>query len=246
MARLGPAQAEAARAVASVGTTVDNLPSERSAAWFIDIMERRQLPDKDGVSGEERARRALQLIKADALTQRQVSKAIDEFKSCPLKPATPVSEEPSLDPVAAAMDSVPSGYYAVKEPKTGELRFFRLKQGRKSGVYWIHLQHGPEETELYPNHANAIMRGIMRDPAGAMRLYGRHIGCCGKCGARLTNRISRLLDIGPVCGGHFYDPEIWRAMQRAAREALKRAGLDPDVDVEDTDDLDKVREAARL
>lgn len=241
MARLGPAQAQAAREAAGESASDPNAPSEKSAEWFRDIMTRRRIPGKDGVSGAERAVTALKLIDDGVLTQRQVSKAIDEFKGCPLK----ASEEAPPGSVAAAADLVPSGHYAVKHPD-GQLRFYRLKQGRKSGKFWIHVEHGPEETELWPNTAGMVMAMIMADPTEAARAYGRHIGCCSRCHIRLTNRISRLLDFGPVCGGHYYDPEIWKQLQRRAREACLRAGIDPNTDVEDTDDLDRIRSAARL
>jgi hypothetical protein len=244
MARLGPAQAAAAR---QDERRADG-PSQKSAEWFRDIMTRRQLPDKDGVTGAQRALQALALLDAGELTQRQVSQTIDAYKHCPLIQApesAPVAVQGS--PAGSALtDTVPDGHYALKTD-SGELRFYRVKQGRKPGKYWIHVEHGPEETELYPSTARDVMLEILAEGARECALrYGRHIGCCSKCKARLTNRISRLVEFGPVCGGHYYDEEIWKRMRAQARDALRRAGLDPDADVEDTDDIEAIREQLRM
>lgn len=145
-------------------------------------------------------------------------------------------------------DDLPAGHYAIKNAE-GQLRFYHLWRGdRNPNFVKMYVEHGPNDSEIpfASFEFKAIIKSIAEDPAAAARLYGRHIGACSRCAKRLTNRISRLLDIGPVCGGHFYDEEIWKAMKRNARQALRDAGLDPDADVEDTDDLDRIRDAASL
>lgn len=145
-------------------------------------------------------------------------------------------------------DDLPAGRYAVKN-KDGQLRFYRVARGtRNKAMVWLHLEHGNDSTEI--RFSSPEFRGIIgliaEDPLKAARLYGRHRKTCSECGRGLTNRVSRLLDIGPVCGGHHCDPAIWEQMKATAREALRAAGLDPDQDVEDTDDLDRIREEAGL
>jgi hypothetical protein len=163
-------------------------------------------------------------------------------------------------------DDLPTGYYAIKKRCTcpggerpengvhipscdgGQLRFYRVWRGTRNKSYIkMFVQHGPDETEIpFGPELHAIAVRIAEAPLEAMRLYGRHIGSCGSCGKRLTNRVSRLLDIGPVCGKHKCDPEIWDDMKARAKQALMDAGLDPDADVEDTDDLARIRELAGL
>jgi hypothetical protein len=170
---------------------------------------------------------------------------------------------------APGPDAVPAGHYAIKlactcpggarpESSTvhvsscnaGQLRFYRLWRGdRNPNFIKLYLQHGTSETEIPFRAAKGIVQAILdANPFEAARTYGKQIGSCSnpKCGRRLTNRISRLLGIGPVCGGHMCSPDIWAGMKRRARQALLDAGLDPDADVEDTDDLDAIRAAAGL
>lgn len=216
---------------------VDSGPSERSAAWFRDIMERRQLPDgPDGTPGDNRARNALDLLDRGLLSQRQVSAAIDRFKGCPLKIAGrgvigPASDEPPLPDEKR----VPAGRYAIGEDE--DLRFYRVWRGARNPSYVeIHVQHGPEETKVPWNVATyrAILGEIAADPGGAAIRYGREIGACSICGLRLTNHLSRALGIGPVCGGRFFEsePGAWTKRKSSAREALRKQGIDPEGSVD--------------
>lgn len=143
---------------------------------------------------------------------------------------------------------LPAGHYAIKNAD-GQLRFYNVWRGNRNANYIrLHVEHGPNDSEIPfgTPEFKAILKTIAEDAHAAARLYGRHIGACSNCNRRLTNRVSRLLDIGPVCGGHTCDEAIWTDMKARARQALRDAGLDPDADVEDTDDLDAIREAAGL
>jgi hypothetical protein len=148
-------------------------------------------------------------------------------------------------------DDLPAGYYAIKNAE-GQLRFYHVWRGDKVPTYVkLYLIHGTSSTEIkYGSHEFvAILRAIVvAEPFKASMMYGQHIGTCGAddCGRRLTNRVSRLLGIGPVCGSHHCDPAVWKRMKAQARAALEAAGLDPSADVEDTDDLAAIREAAGL
>lgn len=184
----------------------------------------------------------------EGVSKRRASEFIGRLLDLPKR--IPPSPEPGATRFqfndAPSPEKVPAGYYAVKNPD-GELRFYRVKRGTRNPTrFWVHVLHGPEESELPYPAGLTILKKIAEDPAGAARTYGREIKSCSRCARRLTNRISRLLDIGPVCGGHFYDEAIWDEMREKARAALAAAGLDPDADVEDTDDLDAIRERAGL
>jgi hypothetical protein len=74
----------------------------------------------------------------------------------------------------------------------------------------------------------------------------REIGACSVCGKRLTNSLSRLLDIGPVCGGRFWDEGDWKVIKVRGRDALRSAGLDPKADAPEGTDFDAIREQAGL
>jgi RNA polymerase subunit RPABC4/transcription elongation factor Spt4 len=126
---------------------------------------------------------------------------------------------------------VPAGRYAV-ESDEGELRFYRLWVGN-TGYKKLYLLHGPDSTELPYKTALGVCGKIFR--AGieecAIR-YGREIGACSNCGRRLTNRISRELGIGPVCGGRMFGDD-WNGRVIDARKDIELRGEDPDEEIND-------------
>lgn len=156
-------------------------------------------------------------------TQRVLSRGVDRSKPIP---------------------DVPDGRYAVKDQE-GQLKFYRVwkpMQGKWAGWTFLAVYSSDDEYPIKnPNTKRFILEQIAVDPALSARMYGRHYKRCSDCNKGLTNRVSRLLDIGPVCGGHHYNPEIWKSIKSEARGLLEAAGLDPDTDVEDTDDLDAIR-----
>jgi len=146
-------------------------------------------------------------------------------------------------------DKLPAGHYAIKNEE-GQLRFYHVWRRKDNPKFVrLYLIHGQTDSEIpWGAPMRSILNAIAEDSLEAARRYGLHIGSCSNpsCGRRLTNRVSRLLGIGPVCGGHHCDPDVWKHMKARARKALLDAGLDPDADVEDTDDLAAIREAAGL
>lgn len=132
------------------------------------------------------------------------------------------------------LPDVPKGRYAV-DAANGETTFYRIGRSQ-DGRTFIHLQHGGQESEVPFTSAGyaTILQSIL--DAGlyesAVR-YGREIGQCGVCGIRLTNRLSRELGIGPICGGRVHaDHDEWLSIRRTAREAIIARGENPDEDVD--------------
>lgn len=89
-------------------------------------------------------------------------------------------------------------HYALRN-EAGEVKFYRVKRGRKAGFYFVDAQ---ASDEYYPvrNHSarKAILDAIAKDPQAALALYGQEVGACGRCGRTLTSEY-RKLGIGPVC-----------------------------------------------
>jgi hypothetical protein len=129
------------------------------------------------------------------------------------------------------LPAVPDGRYAVDSAE-GELRFYRVVN--RDGKVYLHVQHGGNESDVHFSAYQAILRSIVEaGPREAALRYGQEIGCCARCGTRLTNRLSRELNIGPICGGHWYEDESeWRSVRSAAREAIIARGEDPNENVE--------------
>jgi hypothetical protein len=237
------------------GTTTLPGASTKQLNFLTSLLQERDLPaDAARALGERVANQRLlnedhgdctPPLAVNGLTKRRASEFISRLLERPHRADRPTERKrddatPQRD--LPTPEEVPAGHYAVKNAD-GELRFYRLWRGDRNPNYVVlSVQHSDDFTEVRPFAAAvAIIKKIAEDSGAAARLYGRHLKRCSRCGRTLTNRISRLLDIGPVCGGHHYNEEIWEQMRSQAREALRAAGLDPDADVEDTDDLDAIR-----
>jgi hypothetical protein len=125
-----------------------------------------------------------------------------------------------------SLPDVPAGRYAV-EANNGELRFYKLWVGR-TGFKKLYVLHGPDETEMNFKTMNSILNKIK--VAGVRECairYGMEIGECSNCGRRLTNRISRELGIGPICGGRMFG-ETWSDEVKTKRGEIAARGEDPD------------------
>lgn len=95
------------------------------------------------------------------------------------------------------------GYYAVNDPDDNVLKFYRVNipsEGKWVGFLFLDVQ---ASHEFYPiknwQHKMRILNEIKKDPLEAMKMYGREIGECGRCGRILTNEESRIYGIGPIC-----------------------------------------------
>lgn len=128
---------------------------------------------------------------------------------------------------------VPAGRYAVENDE-GELRFYKVwvsKAGNRLNVY---VEHGPDESDL--KYQNTVMSILNKIKAAGVRQcairYGMEIGACSNCGLRLTNRISRELGIGPVCGGRMFG-DGFKVEVKAKRAEIKARGEDPNEMLDD-------------
>jgi hypothetical protein len=127
---------------------------------------------------------------------------------------------------------LPAGRYAI-ENEQGELRFYQLwvsKDGKRRNLYVL---FGPSEAKLYPKTQEAICQKILDVGYRECAIrFGNEIGMCSNCGRRLTNRISRELGIGPICGGRMFNGD-WAAEVAEARQRLFDRGEDPDEDLDE-------------
>lgn len=107
---------------------------------------------------------------------------------------------------AAARKAVPAGpaaqvadgRYAVEH--NGELKFFKVKNGKQSGFVFIDRQSSDDYFPIRNAAVKAeILRLIAADPKAATIRYGRELGVCGRCGRTLTDEASRAAGIGPIC-----------------------------------------------
>jgi hypothetical protein len=201
-------------------------PTDRQCAFIRGLIHERKL---EGLSVEQRD--YLQTEYDKPMEQQflgcsvaKASKIIDTMLKLPVTDKVVQKQNPGLP-------DVPAGRYAVENDE-GELRFYRLWIG-KNGYKKLYVLFGPNEGALPYKTALSILGKIFR--AGveecAVR-FGHEIGACSNCGRRLTNRISRELGIGPICGGRMFGDEF-DAKKAKARENILARGEDPDEEVED-------------
>jgi len=124
---------------------------------------------------------------------------------------------------------IPPGRYAIQDgDDDNDISFYRVKELRNKSRIILRIV-GPNE---YMLKSNAPIKAIVRAGIGnAASLYGLKVGRCSQCNTRITNRLSRELGIGPVCGGRVYGD--WQERVNRARNSLVERGLDPQEVVND-------------
>ena len=89
-------------------------------------------------------------------------------------------------------------HYALRN-EAGEVKFYRVKAGRKEGFYFLDVQASDDYYPIKNSAAKkAILDAINADREAALALYGRELGRCGRCLRTLTSEY-RKLGIGPIC-----------------------------------------------
>jgi hypothetical protein len=163
------------------------------------------------------------------LTKSKASELIEKLLKFPKKTVTTIDGNATTQLNADRINvGVPAGRYAI-ENEQGELRFYNVWISRDKKRLNVYVLHGPDESDL--KYQKTVMSILSKIKAAGIRQcairYGMEIGECSNCGRRLTNRISRVLGIGPVCGGRMFGDDF-KADVKAARTELKKLGLNPD------------------
>jgi hypothetical protein len=123
--------------------------------------------------------------------------------------------------------ALPAGRYAI-ENNEGELRFYQCWQSRDGKAKRIYVQHSDETSKLPVNAQLVIAEKILAAGVRECAIrYGMEIGSCSNCGRTLTNRISRELGIGPICGGRMFGDD-WSDEVKTKRDEILARGEDPD------------------
>lgn len=194
--------------------------SEAQQKFIADLIESRQVPESWLLSIKNYA-------DTGTLTTAKASQIITALKDRPYKqrPGGDGGPDRRID-----LGGVPSGYYAyyIENAKNNDIVFYRVKTSKKDPTKgWVHIVLGPDEGELRQSHALAAINRIKKFGVGkAAELYGEKLGRCSQCNRRLTNRLSRELKIGPVCGERV-SGEDWRDRVNIARQAIIERGEDP-------------------
>jgi hypothetical protein len=173
----------------------------------------------------------LQKYAEEGMTKPKAGEIIGKLKSLPRAPQAHDDREGS--PTQVTPKSLPSGRYAVELKPVGDedndIAFYRVKWNKTETRYWVSQIVGPNERPV--EHPRNIIKQIIRQGVGnCAALYGFKIGKCSICHTRITNRLSRALGIGPICGGRVF--EDWEERVNTTRQALIERGLDPTENIE--------------
>jgi len=219
-------------------------PTEPQLKFLNSLLDERDLRQGGKVvaATDEEYAEAIRLLKEQAtkLSPKNASAWIDRLLSLPHLPVTRVVTRSGQTSDIPSPSDLPAGYYAI-ENADGELRFYKVWRGTRNPNYVkMYVQHGPDESEVPFKSSLIIMARIIEaGPYDCARRYGAEIGRCSVCGKRLTNRVSRLLSIGPICGGRYWDDDmVWKEMVASARDVLLDQGLDPSGNVSESDHFD--------
>lgn len=220
-----------------MGYTTPGSATERQADYINDLLDQRDLLKSprffDAVNAMDEGEYAafLDHIRADVrdrYSMEQASRLIDALKALPYK--GPTSQRDSGTPREPLPD-VPAGRYAVtgEDGTTDFYKVDRPSKGKWAGYTFVQLQLGPAFQRLDYSHSRTILQKIVdAGPREAAIRYGREIGACSVCGTDLTNKLSRELGIGPVCGGRYYaDESEWARVKDEARQVIRGRGEDP-------------------
>jgi hypothetical protein len=105
----------------------------------------------------------------------------------------------------AHQDQVPAGLYAVDGPIGTMFVSVAYDDGPAPVIAELKgtpVSHVREMNRMLLTRApaEAVFEAIAADtPVAAGRRFGRELGCCGRCGALLTNELSRSRGYGPDC-----------------------------------------------
>lgn len=171
---------------------------------------------------DEKALDEAQIAWLDAEIDKGISKGraseiLDRLFKLPSKPVTPATTIKNIvadnNPFAAAkaadLPTIADGRYALRDdPETLEqddpnpIKFYRVNtptEGKWANFTFVKRYSSDAEYPVKGAARLAVLARIADDPTGASQLYGREIGCCGRCARTLTRRLSREFGIGPDC-----------------------------------------------
>jgi hypothetical protein len=150
------------------------------------------------------------MISSPSFDKRQASSVIDTLKAMPRKTApAPAGTPKSL--LAEALAPIPNAKYAIPVEHVdialkdvninGDLLFIEVRE--YMGTRYVRRLTGSlggfTRSKLTTEDTLALAKIIASDAYGYTKLFGQHYSCCGKCGAELTDPISRSLLLGPTC-----------------------------------------------
>jgi len=167
-----------------------------------------------------------ELADKDEITKGKAGDIISKLKVLPKRTTRDRSKK------QPDFDDVPAGRYAVQiGDDENDLGFYRVWRAPDNPfIVRVYRQHSDDDHQLTTLEGRSILKRIYRmGAAESAMLYGHKIGRCSICNRTLTNRISRELGIGPICGGRLSDD--WDMRVKQTRAGIVARGYDPNEEV---------------
>jgi hypothetical protein len=173
----------------------------------------KDLIEQKNVRHTGRAMIILANITAGKLDKAEASKVIDELKALP-KVDKAAAYATGKSPIQELLNEVPKAKYAVPmdevdlaltEKVNGDHIFVEIRE-YMNNVYIRRLHGAPghfNRSRLSVADTQVLVNIIKKSPLEYTQKFGELYSCCGKCGAELTDQVSRDLKLGPTCRKEF-------------------------------------------
>lgn len=185
--------------------------SERQLTYLDDIIKMRDIPELMKLS---------YMSRRTSIDTKVASGLISSFLKYPLlstaRTAANFSErDEKMKELMGLVADMPQAKYAIpaeelmmdllKRPIKNNLVFCELKKYR-GRLYFrqLHGAPGSFSRSMFPvEDALVFAKIVKRDPYNYTRIFADHYQCCGRCGAELTDELSRETRLGPTCRKYF-------------------------------------------
>ena len=182
--------------------------SPKQIQFITDLIEKKNLGET------ERAKTALVQIADKTLDKKEASKLIDEFIVAKPIASTLTAVPSATSKIQTLLAEVPKAKYAVPmdeidlaidEVVNGDILFIEVRE--YMNVLYMRRLHGAPGTfnrsKMNFKDTELLINLVKKNPLKYTQLFGEVHKCCGKCGAELTDQISRELKLGPRCRKEF-------------------------------------------
>lgn len=170
--------------------------TERQKSFISSLLEERVVPSE-----------VRDVLASDHISKREASNMIDALLRSPkLEPVFRAD-----NPIRARLEALPKSKYAIPMWKLspvlsdsqvhGEYMFVEIRQYQGT-TYMRRLAGSPGDFTRYRMSNDdilAVCTVLDADTLTYIQNFGRLYTCCGKCGAPLTDDVSRARVLGPDC-----------------------------------------------
>jgi hypothetical protein len=175
--------------------------------FITDLIEKKNLGDT------AKALTVKTKIAANKLDKQEASKLIDELIAAPVRIAFTATPS-AASKMQTLLGEVPKAKYAVPmdeidlgidETVNGDILFIEVRE--YMNVLYMRRLHGApgnfNRSKLSFKDTELLINLVKKNPLKYTQLFGEVHKCCGKCGADLTDQLSRELKLGPRCRKEF-------------------------------------------